>query len=93
MRLIDADELNVFYHVMDVGANYGGLRAIVFKRDIDNAPTMSVGRCKDCKYNPRNPRSYYDNDKIYTYAMCGHLNGGEDGFCSNYKPFGERKES
>lgn len=52
---------------------------------------MPVIRCKDCKYNPQNPRSYYDNDEVYTYLMCGHLNGGEGGFCSNYKP-AERKE-
>lgn len=41
MRLIDADKLKV-YHGINVGANYGGLRTIVFKRDIDNAPTIDA---------------------------------------------------
>lgn len=39
MRLIDADALKV-HHGVNVGGNYGDLRAIVFKRDIDNAPTI-----------------------------------------------------
>lgn len=38
-RLIDADELKV-HHGVRVSDNYGGIRAIVFKRDIDNAPTI-----------------------------------------------------
>ena len=41
MRLIDADALKV-YHGINVGRNYGGLRAIVFKRDIDNALTIEA---------------------------------------------------
>ena len=40
-RLIDADKLPI-KHGVDVGANYGGLRAIVFKKDIDNAPTVEA---------------------------------------------------
>ena len=38
-RLVDADALKV-HHGIDVGANHGGLRAVVFKKDIDNAPTI-----------------------------------------------------
>ena len=38
-RLIDADKLKA-HHGVRVGDNYGGIRAIVFKRDIDNAPTI-----------------------------------------------------
>lgn len=54
---------------------------------------VEVVRCKDCKYYPQNPRSYNDNDEISAYVMCGHLNGGEDGFCSNGKHMEERKQS
>lgn len=43
-------------------------------------------RCKDCKYNPNNPRLYADDDVIEGYIHCGHL--GEDGYCS----LAERKE-
>jgi hypothetical protein len=39
MRLIDADALKV-YHGVNVGANHGGLKAIVYKKDIDSAPTI-----------------------------------------------------
>ena len=52
MRLIDADALQV-KHGVNCGSNYGGLRAIVFKRDIDKAQTIDavpVVRCKDCKH-------------------------------------------
>lgn len=41
MRLIDADALHV-HRGIDVGRNYGGLRAVVFKRAIDNAPTIDA---------------------------------------------------
>ena len=59
---------------------------------------LPCGRCEMTrrKCTAANPMMtytipYYDNDEIYTYLMCGHLNGGEGGFCSNYKP-AERKE-
>ena len=52
MRLIDADALQV-KHGVNCGSNYGGLRAIVFKRDIDKAQTIDavpVVRCKECRH-------------------------------------------
>lgn len=38
-RLIDAGKLKA-HHGVRVDDNYGGIRAVVFKRDIDNAPTI-----------------------------------------------------
>ena len=51
-RLIDANALRV-HRGINVGANLGGLRAIVLEKDIRNAPTVDaveVVRCKDCKH-------------------------------------------
>ncbi len=51
-RLIDANALRV-YRCINVGANLGGLRAIVLEKDIRNAPTVDaveVVWCKDCKH-------------------------------------------
>ena len=83
-------------YALDAIENHGTLDGysdkVELMKKIMDAPTVDVGRCKHCKYYPRNPRSYYDNDEICTYVMCGRLDGGEDGFCSNYKPLGERKE-
>ena len=53
------------------------------KDDIENAPTadvVEVVRRKECKYNPKNPRLWSDNDTIQTYIMCCAF--PEDGFCS-----------
>ena len=50
-RLIDANVLRV-HRGINVGANLGGLRAIVLEKDIRNAPTVDaveVVYCKDCK--------------------------------------------
>lgn len=70
MRLIDADKLKV-HHGVNVGANYGGLRAVVFKKDIDNAPTIDaveVVRCRDC---------------IHWFFCRDPLNMEPDDFCSD----------
>ncbi len=40
-RLIDANALRV-YRGINVGANLGGLRAIVLEKDIRNAPTVDA---------------------------------------------------
>ena len=41
MRLIDADKLTV-RHGVNIGANYGGLRAIVLESDVKSAPTIEA---------------------------------------------------
>ena len=66
MRLIDADKLPT-KHGVNVGANYGGLRAIVFKKDIDNAPTVDAEPVKHGRWlktgqsfvNPNKFRNYF----------------------------------
>ena len=92
MRLIDADELKV-YHGINVGANYGGLRAIVFKRDIDNAPTIDavpVVRCAECKWFQCNMSMEGYLPKGVDEFECRHWCGscGPDGYCG----WAERKE-
>lgn len=42
-----------------------------------------IVRCKDCKYNPNNPRPYADDDPIETFIHCQFM--GADGFCSKGK--------
>lgn len=54
------------------------------KEFIDEAEKINIVRCRDCKYNPENPRLYADNDVVAFYSHCGHL--GDDGFCSLGKP-------
>lgn len=34
------------------------------------ADVVEVVRCKDCKYNPRNPRSWGDDDIVEHYLWC-----------------------
>lgn len=45
-----------------------------------------IVRCKDCKYNPNNPRPYADDDPIETFIHCKFMEA--DGFCSK----GKRRE-
>ena len=83
MRLIDADELKV-YHGINVGANYGGLRAIVFKRDIDIAQTIDavpVVRCKDCIW-------FQNNHVCRLVSMFGTIERDPEDYCSR----GERRD-
>lgn len=42
--------------------------------------------CKSCRYNPDNPRPFYDDDPIETYAWCKTEYFDEQGFCSHGKP-------
>lgn len=38
--------------------------------DINPADVVEVVRCKDCKYNPSNPRSWDDDDIVEHYLWC-----------------------
>lgn len=79
MPLIDADELKKSL----INFPYG-LRGWVFNV-IDDQKSISVVSCKKCKYNPKNARLYSDDDPVLSYLMCGRLEDGENGFCSNGK--------
>ena len=84
-RLIDADALRVIRGI-NVGANYGGLRAIVLNRDIESAPTVDavpVVRCKDCLWGKWNQALW---DSIY----CENI--GMDRDMNDYCSMGERRE-
>lgn len=55
------------------------------KAELEDAPTIDaqeIVRCKNCKYNPDNPRPFYDDDPVETYAWCKTEYFGEQGFCS-----------
>ena len=88
MRLIDADALPV-KHGVNVGRDYGGLRAIVFKRDIDKAQTIDaveVVRCKECRYFKR----FVEEDRgNYSDGICDLIDDVRpyDWFCAD----GERR--
>ena len=47
---------------------------------VDGVPVI---RCKDCKYNLRNPRKWND-DETLTYVHCGFM--GPDDYCSRAEP-------
>ena len=84
-RLIDANSLRA-HRGINVGANLGGLRAIVLEKDIRNAPTVDaveVVRCAKCKYwlhvgdglgDCTNPRFHLEGHADPTMKM--------DDFCS-----------
>ena len=52
-----------------------------------NTPSAQpeIVRCKNCKYNPDNPRPFYDDDPVETYAWCKTEYFDEQGFCSRGK--------
>ena len=50
-------------------------------RELPAIDAVQGVRCKDCKYNPKNPRLYDDDDLIFCFDWCWYL-AGEDGFCS-----------
>ena len=84
-RLIDANALRV-HRGINVGANLGGLRAIVLEKDIRNAPTVDaveVVRCKDCKHY------YYSAYAMRCVCDFDNKEWDKDDFCS----YGERKDN
>ena len=76
MKLINADAL----------PRHGNRGGVVYWKDIENAPTVEVVRCKDCKYFD----SGTDEDGKLFFKCLGWVYGGtsEDDFCSH----GERKD-
>lgn len=64
MRLIDADALKV-YHGVNVGAGHGGLRAVVYKKDIDAAPTIDPVKCGEWK------EVWNGSRFVYECTICG----------------------
>ena len=40
-------------------------------------------RCKDCKFNPRNPKYFYDKEKTQTYVWCTYFL--DEDYCSHAK--------
>lgn len=55
------------------------------KAELEDAPTIDaqeIVRCKNCRYNPDNPRPFYDDDPVETYAWCKTEYFGDQGFCS-----------
>ena len=47
---------------------------------INRLREVEIIQCERCKYNPRNYRSYADNDPIETYSHCFHMKDSD--FCS-----------
>lgn len=80
MRLIDADKLKVYR--CDDSASRATFDYI-YEDDVEDAPTIDLVRCKDCKH--------YDTESR-TFPCCTDIFGAvrymeADGFCSK----GERK--
>lgn len=78
MRLIDADELIVM--------ECGGIK-FVPKEFIDDAPTIEIVRCKECRYNVglNNGDGFWEEDIVCHYWESDGLKA--DDFCS----YGDRK--
>lgn len=47
-----------------------------------DAHRPEIVHCENCRYNPDNPRLFYDDDPVETYAWCKTEYFGEQGFCS-----------
>ena len=71
MRLIDADKL----------IRYGKCGTLVYWEDIENAPSIDIVRCGECKYDGT-WKCPWRNTQVPRYPSA-------DDFCS----YGERKES
>lgn len=79
------EERSIIWHRADsaiVSALEIGLR---IKKRIPSIDAKEIVRCKNCRYNPDNPRPFYDDDPVETYAWCKTEYFGEQGFCSRGK--------
>ena len=99
MRLIDADALEPHEQLEPMGNGQYEYVEVVYKDDIDDAPTIDavpVVRCKDCKHRhedecPMQFEEQFDIDEgdgYYDTEYIIHDYTQDDGFCS----WGERKE-
>lgn len=43
----------------------------------------NIIHCKDCKFNIRNPKYFYDKEKTLTFIWCQHFS--DEDFCSRGK--------
>ena len=67
-RYIDADKFIASLKT----DKYGNADVNEIEKAIDKsrADVVEVVRCKDCKYNPSNPRSWDDDDIVEHYLWC-----------------------
>ena len=77
-RYIDSDTL----------IRYGKCGTLVYWEDIENAPSIEIVKCKECKW-----LRYCETEDLDLYLDCDKPDGGgiprsEDWFCAD----GERKE-
>ncbi len=79
MRLIDADKLNIdFYDEYETEDDIYAYE-YVSKHQIDEAPSIDIVRCKECRHSPQNTKEIPLHDSCYTF--------NPDDFCS----YGERE--
>ena len=99
MRMIDADALEPHEQLEPMGNGQYEYVEVVYKDDIDDAPTIDavpVVRCKDCKHRhedecPMQFEEQFDideDDGYYDTEYITHDYTRDDGFCS----WGEREE-
>lgn len=88
-RYINADELYVDWYdsfVADDGTNHDNI-PLISKGQIDDAPSIDIVRCKECKWYGRRNKA-----RFYRGADCLRIGGigttTPDSFCS----YGERSE-
>ena len=81
-RYIDADAIKDKAWKAESEACFYALEDVVSVTDIDEAPSIDIVRCKECKWSKANG----------TYQWCGRLDSTaritDDDFCS----YGERRE-
>lgn len=98
MRMIDADALEPHEQLEPMGNGQYEYVEVVYKDDIDDAPTIDavpVVRCKDCKHRhedecPMQFEEQFDIDEgdgYYDTEYIIHDYTRNDGFCS----WGERR--
>ena len=95
MRMIDADALEPHEQLEPMGNGQYEYVEVVYKDDIDDAPTIDavpVVRCKDCKHRHEDECPMYweeidEGDGYYDADYIFHDYTQDDGYCS----WGERR--
>lgn len=90
MRLIDADALETHEQLEPMGNGQYEYVEVVYKDDIDDAPTVDaieVVRCKDCRHWHR---EIYNGIEYFNFNSCDlkHYGDGHNFYCAD----GERRE-